>query len=819
MPLKDYRTKRNFRRTPEPVGTTKKTSPVLHFVVQKHRASHLHFDFRLELDGVLKSWATPKGPSMNPEDKRLAMMVEDHPLEYRNFEGIIPKGNYGAGEVIIWDEGAYSSPETSDPALSAKHMRKGLAKGHLSFVLSGTRLKGLFSLVKIDEKNSWLLIKQSDDYASAKPVSRFDTSVRSGRHLNDLTSDDPIRESKPKTFKGEGMSPMLATAINKPFDHPEWLFELKLDGYRAIAEVTSDGIALYSRKQTSFVDSYPNIVVDLSKIKQSIIIDGEIVVLDAAGRSRFQLLQHYNEKPIGSLRYFIFDLLALDGRDLTKLPLLERRKLLSATLPKLEHVQISDYIREQGIAFFDAAILEGAEGVIAKKQNSPYQPGVRSKDWLKIKHLRRQEAVIGGFTEPRGSRKALGALLLGVYEGNDFIYIGHTGGGIDDAELKSLRKMLEPFEQTSSPFKSKPIPNAPVHWVEPHYVCDVQFSEWTNDGSMRQPIFLGLRDDRPPKTVRHEKAEQPETVFKTTLDEKKNINVNKRRLTITNMSKVLWPEHSYTKQDLLDYYRLIAPYILPYLKDRPQSLHRHPHGIHEESFFQKNTTDDMPSWIPRVPVESDSEERVINYSICNDLPSLLYLVNLGCIEINVWNARVPLLDYPDYLVIDLDPGDISFDEVVKAALVSKQLLDAIKVPSFCKTSGKTGLHIYIPIEQRYTHEQVKSFAELLMRFVHKELPDTTSLERSPAKRLDKVYLDFLQNRRGQTMAAPYCLRPVPDATVSTPLLWKEVKLGLSPSKFTIQTIFKRLEKMGDLWQDLFKFKADLKIALDKMARL
>lgn len=820
MPLKDYHAKRNFKDTTEPSGKTKKTLTVSRFVVQKHHALRLHYDFRLELNKVFKSWAIPKGPSMNPGDKRLAMMVEDHPFEYRNFEGIIPKGNYGAGGVIIWDEGVYSSPKSSNPVESEKYIRKGLEKGHLSFVLYGKRLKGLFSLVKINDKNSWLLIKQADDFASKKPVTSFETSVRTGLRLEDLNDPKRKRKSKLKAIKGHHIKPMLATPVDKPFNHPEWLFELKWDGYRAMAEITPDGLSFYSRNGVSFFDSYPQIVADLARIKSTITVDGEIVVLDTAGRSRFQWLQNYREKPMGVLKYFVFDMLAVDDKDITKLPLLERRKLLTTLIPRLDHIQISDYIKEQGAAFFDAAVLEGAEGIIAKKQDSPYRPGVRSKDWLKIKHLRQQEAIIGGYTEPRGSRKALGALLLGVYEGNDLIYIGHTGGGIDDALLNKLRRTLEPFEQTLCPFKNKPIPNASVHWVRPVFVCEVRFSEWTNDGSMRQPIFLGLRDDYPTRAVRHEKIVKPETLFQTNKeDNKKVIIIDNRRLTFTNLSKVLFPEHGYTKQDLLDYYQAIAPYILPHLKDRPQSLHRHPHGIHEEGFFQKNASDDMPNWIPRMQIRSDSEDRIINYVICNDLPTLLYLVNLGCIEINVWNAHAPLLNYPDYIVIDLDPDEIGFDEVIRVAQVSKRLLDIIDVPAFCKTSGKTGLHIYIPVEQKHTHEQAKKFAELLMYFVHKKLPDTTSLERSPTKRSGKVYLDFLQNRRGQTMAAPYCLRPVTEATVSTPLLWKEVRRGLNPNKFTIKTIFKRLNKTDGAWKGFFNAKTNLKTALEKLSHL
>lgn len=821
MSLARYRTKRNFTKTPEPKAhKARAVDDLLRFVVQKHQASHLHYDFRLEINGVLKSWVIPKGPSMHPGDKRLAMMVEDHPFDYRTFEGAIPKGNYGAGSVIIWDEGFYSSLETSDRKESEKILRQGLKKGHISFIVNGRKLHGEFSLIQLHpgtDDNSWLLIKKSDHYASTEPIIKADRSVISNKRLEDIAENNPQWHSDRSAFRMD-VQPMLATQIPKPFDNPDWIFEIKWDGYRAIAEIIESKVEIYSRNFISYNQRFLEIISDLKKIKHRCILDGEIVVVDEQGRPQFQWLQHYSEQKRGTLLYYIYDILSLDGEDLRPLPLLERKKRLHTILPRLPHIHYCHHIVEHGTAFYNSVQNEHLEGIIAKRADSPYREGVRSTQWLKIKRLHEQMAVIGGFTEPRGGRTSLGALLLGVYEGDKLVYIGHTGGGFDDKQLMMLRKKLEPYTRSVSPFSAKPVPNAPVHWVDPVFVCRVQFSEWTEDGIMRQPIFLELYEDYNPKSISRESKNEP-GIFISPTDEKKQVIYDHKRLTITNTSKVLWPEDGFTKQDLLTYYERIAPFILPYLYNRPESLNRHPNGIHGESFYQKNASEDTPQWVERFPVHSDTEDRIINYILCNDLPTLMYLANLGCIELNVWNSTTDHPDQPDYLVIDLDPGEISFEAVTQAALTVKDVLDAIDAKSFIKTSGKTGLHIYVPLGALYTHDQVRSFAELVLRFVHKALPDSTSLERDPKKRMDKIYLDFLQNRRGQTMAAPYSLRPVLGALMSTPLEWKELTPSLNPRSFTIQSIFERLAIKGDLWKDLFTHKLDMYAALIKLAQL
>lgn len=823
--LRSYKEKRNFSRTPEPAGKDAKTSDkMLHFVVQKHQASHLHYDFRIELHGTLKSWAVPKGPSLNPADKRLAMMVEDHPYDYKDFEGIIPKGNYGAGEVIIWDEGVYSSVESADKKESERIITKGLSKGHISLLLYGTKLQGEFSLVKLKKNpddNSWILIKKNDAYASEEKITDKNRSVVSGKSINDLQGKPEKKQikqtEKNKQKFNKKIKPMLATLIDEPFDHPDWVFEVKWDGYRAIAEIQKNEAILYSRNHTSFTQHYPEIISELTKIPHDCIFDGEIVSLDAAGVPQFQWLQNYRDTPQGTLAYYIFDLIQFNGRDTTSLPLIERKNLLKKLLPTLSRLIISNHIPEHGTAFFNASITEGLEGIVAKKSDSLYRQGVRSNDWLKIKNLREQDAVIGGYTEPRGGRKNMGALLLGVYHNDDFIYIGHTGGGFNDALLAKIRTLLEPDIQSHPPFKNTPKTNAPAYWTKPKHVCRIRFSEWTEEGHMRQPIFIGFREDIEPHDVHRETSKKPENIFTTPpVKEKETLAVEGKKITLTNTSKILWPEDGYTKKDLINYYQHIAPVLLPYIHNRPQSLNRHPNGIHEESFFQKNAGEEIPGWIQRQPIKSGSEERIINYIVCNDLPTLLYLANLGCIELNVWNATINHLDNPDYVVIDLDPDNIPFSAVVQTALQVKEITDTMDAAAYCKTSGKTGLHIYIPWGTSYTHEQARQLAEILIRLVHRKLPKITTIERNPKKRGKGVYLDYLQNRRSQTMAAPYCIRPIPGALVSTPLTWDELTPELDPHAFTMTSIFKRLKEKGDIWKDLFSHTLTLSDALQKL---
>jgi len=816
MGLRKYLSKRKFDKTPEPHGKTKKSkTKTLRFVVQEHHASRLHYDFRLELDGVLKSWAVPKGPSMNPHDRHLAVQVEDHPYEYRTFEGVIPEGNYGAGKVIIWDEGTYE-PYHDDPDDEAT-LRKELKKGHLTFFLHGKKLKGEFALIKMhnDDPKAWLLIKKSDDYASTADITRQDQSVKSHKTVEELEGKtghiDADLSIYPKVSKPWKVKPMLSTLVDEAFDDSNWLFEIKWDGYRAIGSRHNNQVALYSRANNSFVDHYPPIVEALRSLKHDVILDGEIVVTDESGAPHFASLQNWRRDPKGQLYYYVFDILWCDGYDVRDMPLIERKKLLESVIPPNSIIRYSDHLVRRGKTLFHAMEDRHLEGIIAKKASSTYRENNRGSDWLKIKTHFRQEVVIGGYTEPRGGREYLGSLIVGVYnDNNELIYTGHSGGGIPDNQRKLLLQKLSRIERKTSPFSIVPKPNAPVHWVRPELVCEMSFSEWTNDGSMRHPVFEGLRPDKNPKSIRRETP-------KRTAKQKESKVTKKPQLEFTHLDKEFFPKHHYTKGDVLHYYESVADYILPYLNDRPLSLLRQPNGITGEGFFQKNM-EHLPDWVPSTDIFSESNNKNLHWIVGGKLETLQYIVQLGSIEVNPWNSRVTHLDQPDWLVIDLDPeGTITFKNVVTVAQEVKRVCDEWHIPVYPKTSGKTGIHIYVPLGAQYEYEQAKNLAHLIALEVNKRQPKLTSVERTPAKRPNKIYLDFLQNRSGQTLAAPYSLRPTPDASVSMPLHWDEVIPQLKPTDFTIKNARQRLDRVGDLWQPVVKKGIDLAAVLKHLS--
>lgn len=806
MSLHVYHKKRDFNATPEPKGAARASSKKLVFVVQEHKARQLHYDFRLELDGVLKSWAVPKGPSMNPHDRHLAVMTEDHPFEYRKFEGIIPEGNYGAGEVIIWDQGTYEPlNHGGEPEL-----RAGLKKGHLTFFLFGEKLKGEFALIKLQnakEDDAWLLIKKGDDMATTKDVQQQDKSVVSGKTVAQLAKK-PVTTAYPKAALPKSVKPMLCTLITEPFSREGWLFELKWDGYRAIGSKQRTKTALYSRNELDFAPKYPEIVEALQNLKDDVVLDGEIVAIDDEGSPHFEWLQGWGRARSGSLHYYAFDVLWHNGHDVQTMPLIERKKLLKSIVGNNDIIRYSDHIEQNGEALFTVAQKKGLEGIVAKQADSPYRQDVRGQEWLKIKTHLRQETVIGGFTEPRGSRTYLGSLLLGVYEKGVLKYVGHSGGGIPVAQLKELRDRLLKLERKTSPFSTTPKPNAPVHWVEPKLICEVSFSEWTSEGSMRQPKFEGLREDKAPKNVHKEKAKTPGNDAATTLPG--------LQVSVTHLDKIFWPERGYTKGDLINYYHEVGPTMLVYLKDRPQSLLRQPGGYQDHGFFQKDFTMTLPKFASSKTVFSESTKEDVHFLVCNNLDTLLYMAQLGCIEINPWSSRLKNLDKPDWAVIDLDPEGVTFKEVVATALVVHEVCKEWNIPAYPKTSGKTGIHIFIPLGARYTYEQARQFAQLIAIEVNKRLPKITSVTRSPEKRHHRVYLDYLQNSKGQTLAAPYSVRPTKDASVSMPLEWDEVKLSLKPSDFTIKNAVKRLWQRGDLWANVLKQKVDISKVLKQL---
>ncbi len=888
MALSKYNQKRDFKKTAEPEGIVKATKGELHFVVQKHAASHLHYDFRLEIDGVLVSWAVPKGPSANPSDRRLAMHVEDHPMDYMDFEGTIPKGEYGGGTVMVWDIGTYrpegaEGPVTKDNAL----MKKQLKERSIKIVINGSKLKGAWHLFEMkDKSDQWLLMKAKDDEAGKHIYD--ESSVLTGRDFdaiakgNDVwssekgklskeeavaskadetketeetegfTAEDVADAKKIKTFP-HAWRPQNATLTEEAFDGDDWIFETKYDGYRALAQVVAGKTELISRNGNSFTKKYAAIAESFDGLHNDLIIDGEVVVEDPEGKSHFQWLQLYGDSPKkGKLKFYAFDILYFNGFDLRGLPLMTRKKILEAVLPKSDNIGLSPFTENKGKDAFDAAGKAGGEGIIAKKKNSHYAEGKRTKDWLKIKAISEQEMVIGGFTDPNGSRKGLGALLCGYYDKDKkLIYAGKVGTGFTEGILSELRAQLDKLIRKTTPFKAVPREERHAHWVDPKLVAQLRFSEWTDTGSMRHPVYLGLREDKAAKDVTREmpvaldetkkevnedkKVPKKKTGDKikavkqgpdgkvTKATEKKTTDKKKatkpdpnEKVTISNPDKVFWPKEKITKGDVIDYYKSISDYILPYLKDRPQSMRRNPNGIKDNGFFQKNVEGTVPDWIETEKVHSDSTNEEITYLLCQNEDTLLYMANLGCIEMNPWSSRIRTLDHPDYIIFDLDPQTVETKKIVQVLFKLKDILDTLKVPAYVKTSGGKGIHVFIPVKPKYTYEETRTFSHIISQMVLREMPEIVSLERMPAKRKNKVYLDFLQNGKGKTMASIYSLRPREGATVSTPLDWDEISEDLDLKDYNIKTVPKRLAEKGDLWKNFFDDAVDLKLVLKNL---
>jgi bifunctional non-homologous end joining protein LigD len=887
MSLAVYKKKRKFTSTPEPQGG-KGDNQLLRFVVQKHDASHLHYDFRLEMGGTLKSWAVPKGPSMDPSVKRLAMMVEDHPIDYGKFEGVIPEGNYGAGTVIVWDEGWYEPADNEEDSKNEidKALRHQLHKGRMKFVLHGKKLKGQFALVKAGGRgeNSWLLMKSDDKYASTDDILQKDKSVisrktieqmagarerkpvRSSRTVAKKTSSKKNSQTKTSPRKGKRaksvqtildkavkspypkvIRPMLATLTSKVIEGKEWLYEIKWDGYRAIAFVNGDQSDLLSRNEKSFNQKFYPIFEAIKQWPEQTVVDGEIVVLSEKGHANFGSLQNWRSEADGTLIYYVFDVLWLDGRDVTSLPLTERREILKSIIPDHPSIRLSEIFDSGGHSFFEAAKQLGLEGIIAKKADSPYRTDSRTTDWLKIKANKRHEVVIGGFTKNENSSKPFSSLLVGVYEGDELVYTGKIGTGFSDnlqrelmKEFKSLITKKSPFSQLPdinkpSRFRPNP-PKATATWLKPKLVCEVSFAEMTSDGVMRHPSFEGMRVDKKAEDVKreepveldasHDKSEvsvdkviQPtgKRLRATLLNPKEETQVREidgHTLKFNNLSKIYWPDVRVTKRDMLNYYYQIAPFILPYLKRRPQSLNRFPNGINGKSFYQKDVTGKVPDWITTHRYKSSDEPQDKHFLVPEDEAAVLYMASLGCIELNPWSSTIDNPDNPDWCIIDLDPDKNSFDQVIEAARLTKNILDDMSVPCYCKTSGSTGLHIYIPMGAKYSYEQSKEFARVVATLVHAELPKFTSIERKVSDRSGKMYVDFLQNRPKATLAAPYSLRPKPGAPVSMPLDWSEVKKGLKMTDFTIFNAVGRVREVGDLFSPVLGKGVELEKIVD-----
>lgn len=612
------------------------------------------------------------------------------------------------------------------------------------------------------------------------------------------------------------LKPMLASSGGVAFDDPEWCFEKKWDGYRVIADCRGENVQLVSRNGLSLNHKFAGIAEALGNLQHEAILDGEVVALDKKGNPSFQLLQRFEALPKGKLVYMVFDLLRLDGNDTRQLELLERKALLKTLLATFRHpsVKFSAHVLKNGIRFFNDAKKKNAEGIMAKKTDSEYASDVRSNQWLKIKNRNSMEAVIAGYTAPNKSRPHFGSLILAEFKGEKLSYLGHTGTGFTDKMLGDLWEKMQRLKTDKSPFEEKIKTNSPVTWLQPRLVAEVEYAEITSDGILRQSAFKGLRIDK-----------NLEDMKKTEKDSNANskdaaVKVGGKTLTLTNLSKIYWPKEKFTKGDLVAYYDSMADHILPYLKDRPLSLKRNPNGIADEGFYHKDAGEQAPAWVKTYDVHSDSSNKIVNYIVCNDKPTLLYVANLGCIEMNPWNSTSKKPENPTYMIIDIDPAaKNSFDQVIETALVTKEVLDEAGVESYCKTSGATGLHVYVPMGNKYDYDHVRMFGQLVASMVVDRLPKFTSIERSLKKRGNNIYVDFLQNSRGQTLASAYSVRPKPGATVSTPLEWKEVKKGLHPSDFTILNILKRVEKKGDLFKDVLTSKGtNLKKALELLQK-
>jgi bifunctional non-homologous end joining protein LigD len=767
--LREYERKRDRKKTPEPFGGDRRDKRPI-FVVQRHDARRLHYDFRLERDGALASWAVPKGIPLEPGQRNLAVHVEDHPLDYAGFEGEIPQGQYGAGQVEIWDKGTYELVEEKKD-------------GGLTVRLEGGRLQGTWTLVPAklsgDPKN-WLLIKKRDQQVVARPRGHY--------------------------------APMLATLAKELPKGPGWLFEGKWDGYRTIAYFRGGDPNLRTRRDQDYTERFAAVARELPRALRTsdCVLDGEVCAIDEEGRTSFSAMQ----KGGYPLVYYVFDLLELEGMPLIDLPLLERRERLEGILDRRNRtVQLSEAF-EDGHALEQAALQQGLEGVMAKRAQSRYEPGRRSREWLKVKPgKQRQEFVIAGYTKGQGRRAGrLGALILAVNRGGELHYVGNCGTGFTETEIDKLLKLLRPLERPTSPFPAVPkmprIRKGDVVWVEPRLVCEVEFVEWTHDGHLRAPSYQGLREDKSPDQVRPEVPLESE------------IRRGKRVLRLSNLDKFFWPEEGITKGDLLAYYRDVADVLVPHLENRPFTMKRYPDGAFGKFFFQKDAPKHMPEWIPRKAFRATSREsrqkRMISYPLVNDELALLWMVNMGCIDMNVWYSRVDKPERPDFVLFDLDPSpDVGFKETVQVALLVKEVLDALELEGFPKTSGSDGIHVLVPVARRYTYADTREFAEIVARTLASTHRGLVTTEWSKQKRRG-VLIDSNQNGEGKTIASVYSVRPREGAPVSTPLRWEEVTEELDPRHFTMEVVLGRIERDGDLYEPVLTKRQSIGAALRKL---
>jgi bifunctional non-homologous end joining protein LigD len=773
--LAEYERKRDPKKTPEPFTAKAGKSKEPIFVVQRHDARSLHYDFRLERDGALASWAVPKGVPLEPGQQHLAVHVEDHPLDYATFEGEIPKGEYGAGTVEIWDKGTYELLEEK-------------RNGGLTVRLNGERLQGVWSLVPAhlsgQEKN-WLILRKRDEDGAGGAAARDSTPRRYGPMLATLAEDVP---------RGAG-----------------WAFEVKWDGYRAVATVSGGDATLTSRNGNDLTARFPGVAKEVAKAIKTpdAVIDGEVCALDDSGRSSFSAMQQ--GKAGTPLVYYAFDVLEVEGEPVIDLPFVERRKRLEKLLDKRNRtVRLSETF-DDGKALYEAAKQQHLEGIMAKRLDSRYVPGRRTRDWLKIKTHGEQEFVIAGYTKGTGRRaSSFGSLVLAYYRANELVYAGNVGTGFNAREIDKLLDKLRPLRRSTAPFREVPkmpkVRKSDVIWVEPKLVCEVEFAEWTHDGRLRAPSYKGLREDKAAEEVRRE-APMADRVTR-----------GSRELKLSNLDKVFFPVEGITKGDLLEYYRAVAPVLVPHMKDRPFTMIRYPDGIEGGHFFQKDAPKHMPDWIPRHRAlvstrESPRRRKWVEFALVNDELALLWMVNMGCIDMNAWYSRADKPERPDFVLFDLDPSpDVGFAETVEVALLVKQALDAFGLVGFPKTSSAEGMHVLVPIERRYTFDDTRQFAEIVAGAIARAHRGLATTEWTKAKRRG-VLIDANQNGEGKTIASVYSVRPRAGAPVSTPLRWEEVNAKLDPLSFTMEAVLDRVRRHGDLFEGVLTKKQRLTEAL------
>lgn len=840
MSLKEYHRKRDFKRTGEPYGNKAKSRKKLIYVIQKHAASHMHYDFRLELDGVLKSWAVPKGPSLDPKVKHLAVHVEDHPIDYADFEGVIPQGEYGGGTVMVWDTG-YWEPLDED-------VHKAYEKGNLTIDLHGKKLHGRWKLIRLrknfekNAKEQWLLFKVADEYSKGEDeyvvTVKKPNSAVSKRNLEQIAkaadkvwTNKPDRQNKKKkSLKKKPVKikaslipnatkktlpldirPELATLMSEPPRGEEWLHEIKWDGYRILARVKKNKVSLLTRRNNDWTHNFPSIAHAIETLKlKDCILDGELVALDKNNKANFQILQNSLEEEnlpdlTSSLIYYVFDLLYYDGYSLLSTPLIERKKILEKVLSAyegLDQIKYNDHIIGNGQQVFDKACKYHLEGIVSKKIDSPYAQR-RTKEWQKIKCTERQEFVIGGYTDPKSTREHFGALLVGFYNNkHQLVYCGKVGTGFTHQSLKELAVELTKHEQHNNPFEVFPkMSTRSVHWVKPVLVGEIEYMCMTDDGILRHPSFKGLREDKKSKSVKLEKP------------------MDNNKLKFTNLNKVLYPS-GFTKRDLLDYYELVEKWILPHVKNRPITLVRCPHGSNYKCFYQKHFTDSTPSTLKQVEIQEHG--KVEPYIYLNNLEGLLGLVQMGVLELHPWGSSIKNTDKPDRIIFDLDPApDVAWGKVVDCAFILHQFLDQLGLQSFVKTTGGKGLHVVAPIRATFGWEEIRNFTKQIADLMVELSPNKYIATMSKQKRTGKIFIDYLRNTRGATAIAPYSTRARDNATIAVPLYWDELATKkIHSDTFNLKNIGKRFKSLKhDPWDEMLKVKQSITVKMMKLVGL